>query len=235
MPRSIHALERQGPSDIPYIPPYSKDDIIYPESDGKPMADNTEQFNWIVKIKEGLEAMFADRPDVFVAGDLLWYPVKKKTRKEKDKSAAPDAMVVFGRPKGRRGSYLQWKEDNIAPQVVFEILSPSNTKSEMKEKLKFYREHGVEEYYLYDPDKITFDGWSHTNGRLLKIRKIQGWKSPRLGIRFELTDEELIIYRPDGRRFLSYVEIEKRAEEAEAKARMLTAKLKELGVSVDDL
>ncbi len=40
---------------------------------------------------------------------------------------APDVMVVFGRPKGRRGSYKQWQEDNIAPQVVFAILSPSNS------------------------------------------------------------------------------------------------------------
>ncbi len=32
-------------------------------------------------------------------------------------------MVVFGRPKGDRGSYKQWLENQIAPQVVFEILS----------------------------------------------------------------------------------------------------------------
>jgi len=264
MPRTFHALKREEPPDILYIPD-SKDDIIYPESDGRPMADNTKQFNWIVKIKEGLEVMFANRPDVFVAGDLLWYPVKgsndEKTR------VAPDAMVVFGRPKGDRGSYLQWEEDNIAPQVVFEVLSPGNTKKEMKEKLGFYRQHCVEEYYLYDPDNIIFEGWSRTNGRLLKIKKIQGWISPRLGIRFELTDNELIIYRPDGERFLSFIEerkvreqaqkqaqkekkqreqaqkqtekekkqreqAQKQAEKAEAKAEMLAAKLKELGISI---
>lgn len=50
-------------------------DIIYPDSDAKPMADNTLQFRWIVTIEGGLDALFADRPDVFVAGDLLWYPV----------------------------------------------------------------------------------------------------------------------------------------------------------------
>ncbi|OQX22680.1 MAG: hypothetical protein BWK80_29855, partial [Desulfobacteraceae bacterium IS3] len=32
--------------------------IIYPDRDGKPMSDNTEQFEWIVKIKENLEQMF---------------------------------------------------------------------------------------------------------------------------------------------------------------------------------
>ncbi len=35
------------------------------------MADNTEQYQWLVKIKENLEILFADRPEVFVAGDLL--------------------------------------------------------------------------------------------------------------------------------------------------------------------
>ncbi len=40
-------------------------------------------------------------------------------------------MVAFGRPKGERGSYQQWKENNIPPQVVFEILSPGNTQTEM--------------------------------------------------------------------------------------------------------
>ena len=39
------------------------------------------------------------------------------------------AMVVFGRPKGYRGSYRQWEEGGIAPQVVFEILSPGNRAS----------------------------------------------------------------------------------------------------------
>ena len=34
-------------------------EIIYPDSDGQPMADNTKQYEWIVKIKENLEILFA--------------------------------------------------------------------------------------------------------------------------------------------------------------------------------
>src|SRR5437763_12656560 len=89
--------------------------IIYPESDGKPIADNTKQFRWIVTIEGGLEALFRDDPNVFVAGDLLWYPVEGHT----EICTAPDALVVLGRPKGDRGSYLQWQEEGIPPQVVF--------------------------------------------------------------------------------------------------------------------
>ncbi|MEN9280327.1 MAG: hypothetical protein Q6I77_05865, partial [Gloeomargarita sp. DG_1_4_bins_134] len=83
--------------------------IIYPDSDGQPMADNTLQFRWIVLIKENLECLFAHDANVFVAGDLLWYPVEGHP----EIRVAPDVMVVFGRPKGERGSYRQWEEDNI--------------------------------------------------------------------------------------------------------------------------
>ncbi len=138
-------------SEIMTFTPAIDPDIEYPDSDGKPMADNTEQYEWIVKIKENLEILFANSPNVFIAGDLLWYPVQDK---KITGPVAPDVMVVFGRPKGRRGSYKQWQEDNIAPQVVFEILSPSNSLEEMERKLLFYQRYGVEEYYLY-PLTIT--------------------------------------------------------------------------------
>ena len=101
-------------------PPQSA--IDYPDDDGQPMSDNTLQFKWIVLIKEGLETLFRHDPNVFVAGDLLWYPEEGNPKIRQ----APDAMVVFGRPKGYRGSYKQWEEGGIAPQVVFEILSPGN-------------------------------------------------------------------------------------------------------------
>jgi Uma2 family endonuclease len=184
-------------------------EIIYPDCDGQPMSDNTLQFSWIVKIKENLEILFANNPDVFVAGDLLWYPVQGDNTIKR----APDAMAVFGRPKGYRGSYQQWLENNIAPQVVFEILLPGKQLADMAAKLEFYDEYGAEEYYLYDPDQIDFTGWLRQSGRLQGISNISGWVSPRLGVRFEL-NEELEIYTPAGELFLSPLEISQKAEAA---------------------
>ncbi len=86
--------------------PAQPEAVVYPESDGEPISDHTLQFEWIVIIKDNLEALLAQNPDVFVAGDLLWYPVEGNSRIR----VAPDAMVVFGRPKGQRGSYQQWNE-----------------------------------------------------------------------------------------------------------------------------
>jgi Uma2 family endonuclease len=189
-------------------------DVFYPESDGKPMADNTKQFRWIVVIEQNLEWLFRDNADVFVAGDLLWYPVEGNNAL----STAPDAMVSFGRPKGDRGSYQQWREDNIPPQVVFEILSPGNTPREMARKLLFYNSYGVEEYYLYDPDRVRLEGWCRsTDGLLDEIDTMTGWISPRLGVRFELADE-LQLFRPDGTRFFSFAEINQMLDQSEQRA-----------------
>jgi Uma2 family endonuclease len=234
-------------------------DYLYPDSDGKPMSDNTEQYEWIVKIKENLEILFADNPNVFLAGDLLWYPVKSTLIAP----CAPDVMVAFDRPKGYRGSYKQWLEDDIPPQVVFEILSPSNTKNEMSRKLEFYQCYGVEEYYLYDPRRANFQGWSRQEDLLQPIDQINGWVSPRLQIRFQWEDHTLSIYYPNGDRFLSSIELAQKAEQekqrAEAekqraefekqradqekqradqekqRAERLAQRLKELGINPDEL
>jgi Uma2 family endonuclease len=213
--------------------------LIYPDSDGQPTSDNTKQFRWIVLIKENLEILFAHDPQVFIAGDLLWYPVQGRP----DIRVAPDTMVVFGRPKGDRGSYRQWVEENVPPQVVFEILSPGNTVLEMNRKLLFYQYYGVLEYYLYDPDSINLGGFIRGDGSILEeISEMQGWVSPQLGIRFELAESDLVLYRPDGRRFLTSVELDQRAEQerdradsAQAQVNRLAARLRELGVDPEQM
>jgi len=237
------------------IRPGSPKETVYPESDGKPMADNTEQYKWIVLIKENLETMFADSPDVFVAADLLWYPVEGDIRI----SAAPDVMVAFGRTRGRRGSYIQCREEGIPPRVVFEILSPSNTRQEMREKLEFYDRYGAGEYYLCDQDRITFSGWIREGKKLRPVENIREWRSPGLGITFKFKKTGLSIYYPSGRKFTTLPaetrkkeiqrqlaekaeqlaeKAEQRAERAESernlekqRADMLTAKLKSLGIT----
>jgi Uma2 family endonuclease len=185
-------------------------DIIYPDSDGQPMADNTKQFRWIMVIYHNLEWLFAKDAKVFVAGDLLWYPVEGNNKLRQ----APDVMVVFGVEKGDRGSYMQWKEGGIAPQVVFEILSPGNRLTEMNKKQVFYNRYGVEEYYVYDPDKNDLSGWLRGENGLDVIETMAGWVSPRLGIRFDWSEDVLQLFRPDGVPFASYAEISQRLEAA---------------------
>ena len=185
--------------------------IIYPESDGKPLSDNTKQFELITVIQGNLDTLVPD----FVAGNLSWFPIEKQT----GINVAPDVMVVLGRPKGHRRSYRQWEEENIPPQVTFEIASPSNTRQELEgKKLEFYDTYGVQEYYLYDPDRLHLKGWIRQGKQLQPIVSMWGWVSPRLGIRFERIDNDLKLFKPNGEAFATYRELTERARRAEARA-----------------
>jgi len=212
--------------------------IIYPSSDGKPMADNTVQFNWLVKIKQGLEKTTKNK-EIFVAGDLLWYPVEgdNKTR------LVPDILVAVGRPKGDRGSYLQWREANIPPQLVIEILSPGNRKKEMSKKQAFYERYGVEEYLIFDPKRHKLTIYERVDKQLRELPvTTKYWKSSFIDFSLRLTAETLELYHPDGSLFKSHLELDDeneaiRAErEREKQEKLVFAqKLRELGINPDDL
>ena len=224
-------------------PPQSA--VQYPEDDGQPMAEDTLQFKWIVLIKEGLETLFRNDPSIFVAGDLLWYPVEGKPKIRQ----APDIMVVLGRPKRERGSYKQWEEEDIAPEVVFEVLSPGNRLHEMLRKFRFYEKHGVEEYYIYDPDNGDLFGWRRGDGGLEEITDMNGHVSQRLGIRFEPGEgpNNMRIIGPDGQPFRTHQQLmeqaeaerqradaeRQRADAERQRAERLAAKLRELGIELD--
>lgn len=190
--------------------------IVYPDSDGLPMADNTRQWDLIVLLVNGLKVLFANDPNVFVAGDLLWYPVEGDPRTR----IAPDALVAFGRPAGHRGSYMQWRENHVAPHVVFEVLSPGNRPGEMLAKRHFYERFGVEEYYVVDPDTGAMEGWLRSGGRFQAVPEMQGWVSPLLKIRFESDpgdeNDPIRFIRPDGSRFEGPRELDAKLREAEA-------------------
>jgi Uma2 family endonuclease len=190
--------------------------IEYPDSDGLPMSDNTLQNDWMFKIKGGVSALFRADPDVFVACDLLWYPVQG----DPGTRIAPDVMVVFGRPKGRRGSYRQWEEGNLPPHVVFEVLAPGNRPGEMDHKFRFYEQYGVEEYYVYDPDDGSLEGWRRVGNHLEAIPQMAGYVSPRLGIRFDpgKGPDNLRIFRPDGERFVTFDELDEKLKAEEQRA-----------------
>jgi Uma2 family endonuclease len=219
-------------------------DIEYPDDDGNPMSDNTLQFQWIVTIQGNLDGMYAGDENVFVAGNLLWYPVEGHP----EIRTAPDTMVVFGRQKGYRGSYKQWVEGGIAPQVVWEVLSPGNRPDEMGRKFDFYDRYGVDEYYLYDPDHAELFGWLRRQGHLRPIPQMNGHVSPRLGIRFDLSSDGLVIIRPDGQPFLTFVELVQQAadaqrqaeqerlarEELQSRAERLAERLRALGIDPNE-
>lgn len=180
--------------------PFSEYDegVYYPAEDGQPMANSDLHALYIMQTRANLEVLF---PDDFVGSDIFWYPVKGRP----EICHAPDVLVALGRPAEvgghRRKSYLQWREEGVAPQVVFEFWSEGNTSGEEERKLRFYERYGVEEYYAYDVQTGRLCGWRREGEALVEIAGMDGWRSPRLGIVFRLEEGMLRLSYPDGTPF----------------------------------
>jgi Uma2 family endonuclease len=196
---------------VPAAPPGA---IVYPDDDGLPLSDNTKQLRWIVMLYGNLCALFRTVADVFVAGNHLWYPVEGHP----EICNAPDVLVVFGRPKGDRGSYQQWLEGGVPVTVAFEILSPNSTATALAIKFAFYEDYGVEEYYIYDPESNRLYIFVRRGEVLVRVREVDSFVSPRLGIRFDLSGSEMVVLGPNGKRFLSFEELQEERQAAEQRA-----------------
>jgi Uma2 family endonuclease len=58
-----------------------------------------------------------------------------------------------------------------APDLIIEILSPGNTKKEMRDKYEVYEENGVKEYWLVEPnDNAIFVYVLNDEGKYIGLR-----------------------------------------------------------------
>jgi len=85
-----------------------------------------------------------------------------------DTVVQPDIMVICDKdkigPEGCRG----------APDLVIEILSPSNTAAEMERKLNLYRRAGVREYWVVDTEHSELTVYCFTEGGAITTNS---WKA----------------------------------------------------------
>ena len=124
------------------------DGVIYPSSDGEPMAENDHQFEAITYAANALKIWFRDMSTVYVAGDMFIYYRRGCNRVR----VAPDVFVVAG-AKGNhpRQSWRVWAEGAV-PQFVLEVASESTWERDAGEKRRIYAEMGVWEYWRFDPE-----------------------------------------------------------------------------------
>ena len=153
----------------PHLPPLA---IEYPQSDGKPMAENDAQRNAILYGRGALGLRYRERPDVYVSGDLLIYYEEGDPRV----SVVPDVFVVFGVEDRLRGNYKVWEEGK-GPDFVLEVASPSTWREDVRRKPGVYAGLGVREYFLYDPtgDHYTprVQGYRLVDGRYERLTAVE--------------------------------------------------------------
>jgi len=93
--------------------------------------------------------------DVFAAPfDVrLPLPNKKRTKKKINTVVQPDLCVICDDAKLDKQGCIG------APDLVVEILSPGNSRKEMKDKFELYEEAGVLEYWIVDPESEAIEAY----------------------------------------------------------------------------
>src|SRR5580692_12300644 len=110
--------------------------VFYPVSDGKPMAETDKHLHLMIYCISALGNFFADRADVYVAGNnfLYWQEGNPKAR------ISPDCYVVFGVEKRVRDSFKAWEEGGHLPSVVFEFTSKKTRQEDVRKKRPLYEQ-----------------------------------------------------------------------------------------------
>ena len=124
------------------------DAVVYPCSDGQPMAETEIHGACMMYVTYALRRYFArrGRADVHVGSNNFLYYERGNPRAV----VSPDVYVVVGAPAHLRDTYLLWNEPK-GPDFVLEVTSASTRRVDERRKRGVYAALGVTEYFLYDP------------------------------------------------------------------------------------
>ena len=207
--------------------------IVYPESDGKPMAETDVHRDLMIDFIQMLKQHFENKNDVYVSGNLFLYYEEGNPRKV----ISPDVFVVFGVEKKLRRTYLTWAEANT-PDFVLEVASPKTFKNDMGHKKELYASVlAVKEYYIYDPlGQIvpSFVGYRLIDGAYQEIDFVnERLPAKTLGLELGEHDGKLRLYNPNTLQWLrtpseEVKEVRTRAKNAEAELAKALAEIERL-------
>lgn len=197
-------------------------EIIYPETDGVPMAESDPARDYLIYGVEALSIYFQNLEDVYVSGNLFIYYKKGVP----DAVVAPDVFVVKGVEKKKRKSYKVWEEGNKVPELVLEVTSKGTQYTDETDKPRKYQELGVAEYFQYDPTgdylQPQLKGSRLMSGSYQPIAPtllpdgVLSIRSEALGLDLRLIGKELRLIDPQtGKKLLSYQETEQARQQAE--------------------
>ena len=124
------------------------DAVLYPCSDGQPMAETETHGACMMYVTYALRRWFdrRGRADVYVGSNNFLYYERGNPRAV----VSPDVYVVVGAPAHLRDTYLLWNEPK-GPDFVLEVTSASTRRDDERRKRDVYAALGVSEYFLYDP------------------------------------------------------------------------------------
>ena len=121
--------------------------LVYPESDGEPMAETPKHQQVMIDCMDVLRSHFRGIPDVYIAGNMFLYYEEGNPRK----SVSPDVFMVRGVSKQELRTYKTWEQQPFL-DFVLEAASPSTYAKDFNEKMEIYAKIlKVKAYCIYDP------------------------------------------------------------------------------------
>ena len=203
-------------------------DIVYPESDGMPLADGEFQSPLFREIVATLETYFNNQPNTHVNGNTFIYYQEGNPQRW----VSPDCYVVFDislESIERNNTYRIW-EVGKSPDFVLEIGSPSTATTDLISKRELYAALEIDEYWRHDATGGRFYREPLVGERLVEgeYRRLELEREPggmvrghsaALGLDLCWDDGRLRFYDPvAGRWLLNYMEEQAGREAAEAHA-----------------
>jgi Uma2 family endonuclease len=176
--------------------PATDDELDYPTSDGRPMAETDLHRDDMVDSIESLKMFYAGRK-VYVSSNILLYYEKGNKRRH----VSPDVLVAKELNPGRRKYYLLWQEGK-PPDLVIEFTSHSTKDEDIEDKYELYRDTiKVREYFLFDPQvdylHPPLQGYRLVRGNYVRIEPVNGrLPSRELGLHLEADGNELRFWNP---------------------------------------
>jgi Uma2 family endonuclease len=197
------------------------EEIEYPESDGKPMAETDTHRNLMSRFIEMLTQHFADRQPAYVSGNNFVY------WEEGNPSAcvSPDTYVVPGVPQAERNTYRAWLEGGRLPSVVIEFTSRKTRVEDVRKKRPIYEKTlRVPEYFQFDPtgDYLSprLQGLRLIDGEYVPLELVDGrLRSEQLGLELVMQGSQLRLFDPAAGVFLRDQADERAARKAAEAAR----------------
>jgi Uma2 family endonuclease len=193
----------------------------FPESHEDDMGESTIHYDLISDFIKMLKLFFAGQTDVFIAANLNFYYDEDDPKNY----YIPDIMIAFGISNHSRKTYKLW-EEQLCPQVVFEVASESTWKKDITDKVKVYEKLGVEEYYILDSENLYLSlplmayRRDETGRFRLVMTENERILSPLLNLEIVRTENRFRLFDPENEEFLLTT------EELKAELDRLKAELK---------
>ena len=198
MPSAEPMPDRRRPLRAPPAKPPKRQvpaSIVYPESDGKPMAETPVHWRATVDFALPLMDRYAARPDAYVGSDMLMFWEEG----DPDKRVSPDVFVAFGPAKEPERlevtEYWQFDptEDYLSPSLKGRRLNAEGT---------------------YEPIPLE-----RREGQLSAFSEVLGLELRPEGHALRLFDPELGEFLPSHKEQARVIEAVKAERDAEAAAR----------------